>query len=70
LSVGLYGSDPPSFKLFEAGKPRKSISLGSFLNELLALVAERNPEQFVFQEGRLYKPSELGIEGESELEGD
>ena len=70
LSVGLYGSDPPSYKLFEAGNPQRTISLGSFLNKLLALVAERNPEQFVFQKGRLYKPSELGIEGESELEGD
>jgi hypothetical protein len=42
----------------------------SFLSELLALVAERNPEQFVFQKGRLYKPSELGIDGESESEED
>jgi len=70
LSVGLYGSEPPSYKLFEAGDPQKEISLDSFLGELLALVAERNPEQFVFEKGRLYKPTELGIEGESELEGD
>jgi hypothetical protein len=70
LSVGLYGSDPPSYELFEAGDSQQMISLDSFLDELLALVAGRNPEQFVFQEGRLYKPSELGIEGESELEGD
>ncbi len=68
LSVGLYGSDPPSYQLFEAGNPQPAISLDSFLSELLALVAERNPEQFVFQKGRLYKPSELGIEGESESE--
>jgi len=33
-------------------------------------VAERNPEQFVFQKGRLYKPSELGIEGEFESQAD
>ena len=70
LSVGLYGADPPSYRLFEAGNPQKMISLASFLSELLASVAERNPEQFVFQRGRLYKPSELGIEEESELEGD
>jgi hypothetical protein len=70
LSLGLFGSDPPSYELFEAGDPHQMISLDSFLDELLALVAERNPEQFVFQEGRLYKPSELGIEGESELEGE
>ena len=69
-SVGLYGSDPPSYKLFEAGSPRRRISLDSFLNKLLALVAERNPEQFVFRKGCLYEPSELGIEAESELEGD
>lgn len=66
LSVGLYGSDPPGYELFEAGDPKKKVSLGSFFNELLALVAERNPEQFVFQKGRLYKPSQLGVEGESE----
>ena len=70
LSVGLYGSDPPSYKLFEAGNPQRTISMESFLSELLALVAERNPEQFVFQKGRLYKPSELGIDGESESEED
>ncbi|MGA2629842.1 MAG: hypothetical protein ABSG54_06460 [Terriglobia bacterium] len=70
LSVGLYGSEPPSYELFEAGNPQEMISLDSFLDELLVLVAERNPEQFVFQKGRLYKPSDLGIEGESELEGD
>jgi hypothetical protein len=66
LSVGLYRSDPPGYELFEAGDPKKKVSLGSFFNELLALVAERNPEQFVFQKGRLYKPSQLGVEGESE----
>jgi hypothetical protein len=70
LSVGLYGSDPPSYKLFEAGNPQRAISMDSFLNELLTLVAERNPEQFVFQKGRVYKPSELGIEGEPESEED
>jgi len=70
LSVGLYGSDPPNYKLFEAGNPQRTISLDSFLDELLALVAERNPEQFVFQKGRLYKPSELGIEGEFESQAD
>jgi hypothetical protein len=70
LSVGLYRSDPPSYKLFEAGNPQRTVSLDSFLDELLALVAERNPEQFVFQKGRLYKPLELGVEGESESDPD
>lgn len=65
LSVGLYRSDPPAYGLFEAGNPKKRITLDFFLNEILALVAERNPEQFVFLKGHLYKPSELGVQEES-----
>jgi len=65
LAIGLYSSNPPRYRLFEAGDPRKPVSFESFLSELLRLVAERNPEDFVFQAGRLLKPSVLGLPTES-----
>lgn len=61
LAVGLYNSHPPRYQLFEAGNPKKPISFNSFLSELLRQVAERNPEDFVFQNGHLLKPSALGL---------
>jgi hypothetical protein len=61
LAIGLYRSRPPRYHLYEAGRPGRPISLASFLDELLQLVAERNPEDFVFHNGRLWKPSELGL---------
>jgi hypothetical protein len=67
LALGLYGSEPPSYRLFEAGSPEKDISLDEFLSKLLQIVAERNPEDFIYQSGRLWKPRQLGF-GETEEE--
>jgi hypothetical protein len=61
LALGLYGADPPSYRLSEAGSPDKNISLDDFLSKLLQIVAERNPEDFIYQSGRLWKPRELGF---------
>lgn len=61
LTIGLYRSNPARYRLYEAGNPDKAVSFESFLDELLRLVAERNPEGFVFHEGRLHKPSALGL---------
>lgn len=64
LAIGLYRSAPPRYALYEAGDAKKGISFKQFLSELLRRVAERNPEQFVFQDGHLFKPSQLGLSGE------
>ncbi len=61
LCIGSYDSDSPHCELSEAGNPERVDTLSSFLNELLPLVAERNPEQFTLQEGHLCTPSDLGI---------
>lgn len=61
LVVGLYSSKPARFQLFEAGEPSKRISFGEFIESLLKKVAERNPEDYVFQNGRVWKPADLGI---------
>lgn len=56
LAVGLYQSVPPKYTLYEAGEPGTPISFDSYINELLRLVSERNPEEFVFHNGFLSKP--------------
>jgi hypothetical protein len=61
LAIGTYKSDPPGYRLFETGQPDKPVSFDSFMGELLRLVAERSPEEFVFYRERLIKPSALGI---------
>jgi len=66
LAIGLYGAHPPRYKLFPAGDPRRPITFDSFLDTLLQVVADRNPEDFVFHNGRLWKPRALGLGGESE----
>lgn len=66
LAIGLYNSKPAGYSLFEAGEPTKAITFNSFVNELLRLVAERNPEDFVFHEGKLLKPSALGLPSSSD----
>lgn len=66
LAVGLYRSNPPRYRLFEAGEPGKPISFDAFLDELLRVVAERNPEGFIFQKGQLLKPSALGLTEQQE----
>jgi hypothetical protein len=61
LAIGLYRENPPQYELYEAGYPQRKIDFEAFLTRLLGLVAERNPEDFVFHDGRLYRPRELGI---------
>jgi len=61
LAIGLFEEDPPNYKLFEAGDPAKLISLDAFLSALLESVADRNPEDFIFHQGRVYKPRELRV---------
>lgn len=61
LVVGLYASSPARFQLFEAGEPKKRVPFEQFIDTLLKQVAERNPEAYVFQDGRLWKPADLGI---------
>jgi hypothetical protein len=68
LAIGLYRDRPLRFSLSEAGNPRKKITFQVFLDELLRLVADRNPEEFVFHKGRLWKPSELGLPAAAEDE--
>lgn len=61
LAIGLYAAGPPRFRMYKAGNSTKTITLNSFLEQLLQTVAERNPEDYVFYDGRLCKPSELGL---------
>lgn len=69
LALGLYRTDPPTYRLHEAGTPNRSLTLDEFLSKLLEVVAERNPEDFIYQSGRLWKPRELGAgSADSELE--
>lgn len=64
LAVGLYSSNPARYQLYEVGKPQKPITFERFACELLRVVAERNPEDFVFHDGRVWKPSALGLPSE------
>ena len=68
LAIGLYGANPPRYKLYPAGDPRRAITFGQFLEELLQAVAERNPEDLVFHKGRMWKPNLLGLGGASETD--
>ncbi len=68
LAVGLYQSVPAKCTLYEAGQPNKPISFDFFIGELLRLVAERNPEEFVYHKGHIYKPSALGLPNESQAD--
>jgi hypothetical protein len=61
LAIGLYGANPPRYKLYAAGNPKRPITFGKFLDTLLQAVADRNPEDFVFYKGRLWKPRSLGL---------
>lgn len=65
LAIGLFEESPPSYKLFEAGDPSRVIDLNSFLSTLMEIVAERNPEDFIYQQGKLYKPREPRVLDES-----
>lgn len=55
LSVGVYTAlpDKPSYKLYMAGEPYRPVSLSSFLDRLVELLAERNPDHFELVGGRL-----------------
>lgn len=70
LVIGLYNSTPPRYRLFEAGDPKSAVPFDSFVSELLRAVAERNPEDFVFRNGRLLKPSALGLAEPTDTEED
>ena len=70
LAVGLFEEDPPSYRLFEAGDPKKIIDLNGFLSTLIEIVAERNPEDFIYQQSKLYKPRELRVLDESSEEAE
>jgi hypothetical protein len=61
LAIGLYKEDPVSCELYEAGEPGKVISFEDFVSRLLSVVAERNPEDFIFEGSKLYRPRELGL---------
>jgi hypothetical protein len=64
LAIGLYHSTPSRFLLFEAGEPTKKISFDEFVSTLLTKVAERNPEDYVYHQDRIWRPSELGLNPE------
>jgi hypothetical protein len=49
-------------RLYEAGAPSVEVSVDKFLARLLEFVAERNPEDFVFLDGKLLKPRQLGLQ--------
>jgi hypothetical protein len=66
LAIGVYKDDPVDYELYEAGEPTRQISLGEFIEKLLVAVAERNPEDFVYDHGRLLRPRELGLGNDSE----
>lgn len=68
LAVGLYGADPPRYGLYPAGDARRPITFGRFLDRLLQAVADRNPEDFVFHKGRMWKPTALGLSGGTETD--
>jgi hypothetical protein len=68
--IGTFEEEPPTYKLFEAGAPGKLIDLEAFLSALLESVAERNPEDFIYQQGRVYKPRELRVLGEGSEESE
>lgn len=70
LVIGTFEEEPPTYKLFEAGAPGKLIDLEAFLSALLESVAERNPEDFIYQQGRVYKPRELRVLGEGSEESE
>lgn len=59
LVIGLYGAQPARYKLYQVGDFSKPIPLASYLEDLLRVVAERNPEDFAFHRGRLWGPSEV-----------
>lgn len=67
LAIGVYKNDPVTYELYEAGEPTRQISFASFIEKLLVAVAERNPEDFVYEHGRLLRPRDLGLAHDSEL---
>jgi len=66
LAIGVYKDDPVAYELYEAGEPARRISFASLLEKLLVSVAERNPEDFVYERGRLLRPRDLGFANDSE----
>ena len=43
----------PSLEIFEAGKPDQPVPLATELDELMLLVAERNPDFYQWKDERL-----------------
>lgn len=66
LAIGAYKDDPVTYELYEAGEPSRQISFAAFIEKLLVAVAERNPEDFVYEHGRLLRPRDLGLANDSE----
>jgi hypothetical protein len=49
-----------SVRLYLAGEPNRVVEIDDALNELLAIVAERNPDFYEFAEGKLMRTSAVG----------
>ncbi|HEX2205352.1 MAG TPA: hypothetical protein VHG91_18730 [Longimicrobium sp.] len=47
--------DQPAFSVYEVGSPDEPVPLGDALDDLLRLVADRNPDFYEFEDGRLIK---------------
>lgn len=48
-------SNPPQFKLHRVGNSQKVISTDEMMEEILSIVAERNPDFYQLKEGKLQK---------------
>jgi len=55
LGIALFDSSPATVSYFDAGKGGEEKPLDSFLERLLARIAERNPDRFRFVQGRIEK---------------
>ena len=66
LAIGVYKDDPAAYELYAAGESAGQISFASFIEKLLVSVAERNPEDFVYERGRLLRPRDLGLDNDSD----
>lgn len=51
----LGGGDGSAFSVYEVGQPETELTLDAVLNELLRLVADRNPDFYDFEDGNLVR---------------
>ncbi|MHB8758484.1 MAG: hypothetical protein ACYC6V_10770, partial [Bacillota bacterium] len=51
--IGLYTDSPPSLEIYRAGEPQTALTWGQARDELLQVLAERNPDHFVLASDRL-----------------